>query len=693
MTSSKLIITVLAVAAAFPAWAQERATVRPFVHPGILQTRQNLEFMKAKVAAGEQPWKLAWDNLRSQPYSSLDFQAKPVAHIARGSFGRDSSGDRELSASANAAYSHALQWYITGEKAHARKAIEVIGAWSGVLWDFEGNDAKLLAGWTGGAFSNAAEILRTTDSGWDAAGVAQFKRMLLTVYYPLLHNFFPEANGNWDAAIIDTMLSIGIFCDDRAMFDRAVNHFLRGGGNGGITKYVYPSGQCDENARDQGHTQLGLGYFAKAARVAWSQGVDLWSVADNRLALGFEYTAKYMLGEDVPAYGTISAVGRGRFSDIYEAVYQHYQFVKGMGMPYTARAVEQARSRGWTALTMYAGPRAGLSSAPSGGPLGSGKAPGAGAQAEPTVKPPADAVEVAPGQSIQEALDARAGSGGWVVMAKGLHTISASLRMPSGVTLAGHGRETIVFFDPKIPAANAAVAIVNATDDLHDVTLRDFVVEGSTLSRPPTDPNQDHRTRSYQSAPSRGGILFAAQRSGQMRNLRFEHLTVRNCTHNGVAIRGAAQVAIVASDFSDSGSSGVPGPGLEHNLLLTRVIGAEVRDSRLDDSPWGSGVEVTFSRDIAVSNCEAARNTLYGIRVSESENVRVGGNLTEGNDAGGIVIDTLMDGSRGIVARDNVSRNNGGYGIDIASAAAADVQANSAAGNAQPEQVKVVVRR
>lgn len=462
---------------------------------------------------------------------------------------------------------------------------------------------------------------------------------------------------------------------------------------GGITKYVYPSGQCDENTRDQGHTQLGLGYFARAARVAWSQGVDLWSAADNRLALGFEYTAKYMLGEDVPAYGMISAAGRGRFSDVYEAVYQHYHLFKGLEMPYTARAVEQVRSRGWTALTMYEGPRARSSSAPVGGPLRSEQAPDAGALAEPTVRLPGDAVDVAPGQSIQEALDARAGSGGWVVMAKGLHTISASLRIPSGVTLAGHGRETVVFFDPKVPAANAAIAMVNAADDLHDVTLRDFVVEGSTLSRPPTDPNQDHRMRSYQHAPSRGGILFAAQRPGQMRNLRFEHLTVRNCTHNGVAIRGAAQVAIMASDFSDSGSSGVPGPGLEHNLLLTRAIGAEVRDSRLDGSPWGSGIDVTFSRDIAVSNCEAARNTLYGIRVSESENVRVRGNLTEGNDAGGIVFDTLVDGSRGIVARVNVSRNNGGYGIDIASATTADVQSNSAADNQQREQIKVVVPR
>ena len=88
--------------------------------------------------------------------------------------------------------------------------------------------------------------------------------MLLTAYYPMIMNFFPEANGNWDAAFIKTMMCIGIFCDDREIFDRAVNHFLLGPGNGGITKYFYPNGQCQEMTRDMAHTQMGLDYFAKA---------------------------------------------------------------------------------------------------------------------------------------------------------------------------------------------------------------------------------------------------------------------------------------------------------------------------------------------------------------------------------------------------------------------------------------------
>src|SRR5579872_1948364 len=56
--------------------------------------------------------------------------------------------------------------------------------------------------------------------------------MLLTVYVPPLRDFFPEANGNWDAAIADTLLSIAIFCDDRALFDSAATHVLHGPGNG-----------------------------------------------------------------------------------------------------------------------------------------------------------------------------------------------------------------------------------------------------------------------------------------------------------------------------------------------------------------------------------------------------------------------------------------------------------------------------
>jgi parallel beta-helix repeat protein len=638
-------------------------TTKPFQHPGMLQTRENLEFMRQKVNAGEEPWKSSYDKLLRQATSSLDFQPKPIAHIVRGPYGRPSIGDRDLTASANAAYSQAIQWVITGDKTHAQKAIEIINVWSGTLWDFEDNDAKLLAAWTGHVFCNAAEILRYTNSGWKESDVAQFQRMLLTVYYPLIKDFYPEANGNWDAAMMDTMLCIGVFCDDRAIFDRAVEHFVRGEGNAGITKYIYPSGQCEESTRDQSHTQLGLGELAQACDVAWTQGVDLFGVADNRLALGVEYTARYILGEDLEAYGKVSAQGRGRFSDIYEGVYQHYHFVKGLEMPYTAKAIAKARAgTAWSALTLFQR-ETDKTPALADVPHKVTSFEQAGAIAKPGTASPHDSIHVAVGEDIQKALDACA-SGGCVDVAVGVFLLPAPLRMPSGVTLAGQGLDTTLMLDPKLTVDRAGMTIVNSGEDMHDVTLRDFVVEGAATSQPTTnDPNQDRRQRSFTMAPNRAGIVFNAQHEGQMRNLLLEHLTVRNCSHNGVAIRGATEVTVASCDFSDDGARVVPGPGLQHNLLLSHVANCKVSDSRLDTSPWGSGLQLIFSSNVTINHNEVARNALCGVHVADSSNVRVTGNMVEGNDRDGIAFDALASGCTAVEVSENLSRNNGGQGI------------------------------
>ena len=255
-------------AAALPGWGQTpnpakpahreesgpaQRTHRPIVHPGILQTQADLEFMKAKIKAGAEPWKSAWSLWLTGAGASLDFKPKPFAHVVRGAYDAGDIGGLEIQASANAANNHAMQWYVTGDEAHARKAIEIFDAWSGTLADFFENDAMLLAGWTGGEFCNAAEILRATYSGWSARSQEQFKRMLLTVYVPLLRMFYPEANGNWDAAIMYTLLAIGVFCEDRNLMESVYRHFRTGPVNSGITRYVYPSGQCEESCRDQGH--------------------------------------------------------------------------------------------------------------------------------------------------------------------------------------------------------------------------------------------------------------------------------------------------------------------------------------------------------------------------------------------------------------------------------------------------------
>lgn len=594
---------------------------KPFVHPGIYQSRSDLDFMKRKVLAGEQPWKDAWDRLLKASYSSMNFDPKPIAHVIRGAYGRPSIGSNELMASGKAAYSQALQWYVTGDKAHAAKAIEIIDAWAPVLQDLSLNDAKLLAGWTGHDFLNAAEILRYTDSGWEPKDTELLRRMMMGVYYPLIKNFFPEANGNWDAAIMDTMLCIGVFFDDHAIFDRAIDHYLHGHLNGGITHYVYPSGQCQESTRDMGHTQLGLGEMAQTCQVAWTQGVDLFGADNNRLALGFEYTAKYLLGEDVPCEGFISPVGRGKFSDIYYLVYQHYRFDCGIDMPYTARAAQ--KTHGLSALTMFRGDGPTPPPARFAPPKPSAIASLVGAMPAPVATQQVSHV-IAPGESIQATIDELHGSPGSIILAKGVHQLPAPLHLSSGVTLIGQGDATILWLDPKV----SGPAIESTGQALSDVTIRDLVIEGATTSRPHTDPNADRRTRSRPRAPRRSGILFESSDASPSSKIRLEHVTVRNCTDTGVRIDSAGNVAIVACSLTDSGN--LPDT---HDLLLTHVARCTITATRLNNSPTGDGVHLTACTDVTLADDEIARNVGHAIGADASSRVRTEGNLTEGNEA------------------------------------------------------------
>ena len=649
--------------------AQQKA----FIHPGIAQSREDLEYLKKKIAAGDKEYTEALDRLKST--CSPDFIPQPFTHVIRGPYGRPSIGGNELAESARQAYGHALLWYLTGEKAHAQKAIEILNAWSQRLWDLEGNDAKLLAAWTGHVWANAAEIMRYSGAGWKEEDILQFKRMLLEVYYPLIRNFFPEANGNWDGAFIDSMLGIGIFCDSHEIFDKAVSHFLRGKGNGGITKYVYPDGQCQESTRDQGHTQLGLGEFAGACQIAWTQGVDLYGAAGNRLALGFEYTAKYMLGEDVPAYGLISPQSRGHFSTVYDAVYQHYHFIRGLAMPYTLRAADSTRQK--ASIGFLAATRAPRKvAAGTANPALPTEDALFGATDHPLATPTSDPVTINPGSSIQDVLDAHKDSGVYIILRKGVHTLAAPLRIYSGCTLAGEGRSTILFLDPRAPQEKGHAAIINGTDSLHDVMLRDFVVEGADSVKTSSDPNQDRRARASQMAKERGGISFSAQEEGQIQNIRLLNITVRNCTQSGVAFRGATGLIIKDCDLSDNGGSVAPGWGLLHNLLLTRVTGARVIHSRLDTSPWGNGIDITHSNGVVISGNEIARNGSNGIRIAESTGIQTSDNFIEGNDADGILLDTLMEGCHHVDISGNSLQYNGDYGIEVKQPATTTINSN-----------------
>lgn len=662
MTFAKLLLLVILSGLFHLAHAQ------PFLHPGIDQTASDLATMKKMVLEGRQPYKDAFTRLKAA--ADRDFPIKTHARVMRGPYGKPNIGGEDLSAGSNRAYDNALLWYVTGDRKYADKAIAIINAWTPVLRDFDFNDAKLTAALTGHVWCNAAEILNHTASGWKPEDVASFRHMLMTVYYPLLRFYFPTANGNWNGGIIRSIMAIAIFMDDRAMFDNALDNFLHSPANGSLFKYIYPNGQCQESPRDQGHVQMGLGLFAGAAQIAFTQGVDLFTIGENRMAKGFEYTASYMLGAQPHCYCVISPDKRDQLRDDYEYVHQHYRSI-GQSLPYTARVADSIRPRyARASLTSVRAPKTLLNSKPSASPKGrtyglSGIC-GAGVSGPPASCPAT--IVVSPGESVQQALNSVSGGDRCIILKAGVHKIPETLKIPSNTTLMGEGKGTILYLDP---ASGMRDAITNASPDMHDVVIRDMVIEVSDRLDVPSDPNS---YRSRNGRYNRGGILFHSSGAGPMKNIGLSYLTVRNATFNGVFISGADKVSVVGCDLDENGGNAVPGQKLQHNLLLTHCRDIVVKDSRLTTSPYGAGISLDHCQNASVARNEIARNGYYGVLVSESRNIDMVGNLIEANDRSGIMMEFLHAGNEKLQIRDNRIQFNADWGIE--SYAAKDLQAS-----------------
>lgn len=323
-----------------------------FVHPGLLHTRGDLDRMRRAVAQKQQPIFAGYEIFRAHPQSQADYKMMgPAEEVGR----NPTIHQREFDSDANAAYQNAILWVITGEVVHAAKAKEILNAWASTLKRITGADAVLMAGLGPFKMVNAAEIIRYTDAGWDEDNARRFEQFCRDVIYPVLKDFAPFANGNWDTGAIKTTMAMGVYTNDRAMFERALQYYVDGAGDGRLSNYIYSNGQCQESGRDQAHTQLGLAHLGDASEIAWNQGLDLYSYAGNRLLAGFEYTAKYNLGLDVPFEPDLDRTGkyahaaispRGMFRPVFEQIYNHYVNRAGLEALYTQRAAEKIRPEG-----------------------------------------------------------------------------------------------------------------------------------------------------------------------------------------------------------------------------------------------------------------------------------------------------------------------------------------------------------
>ncbi|WP_033325058.1 alginate lyase family protein [Streptomyces yerevanensis] len=363
------LTAALAVAASATALTgTAEAAPATFTHPGMLHAYGELNRAKVRVNDGAQPWLSGWQRLTGNGHSASTWQPNPQATIIRGGDGQNYG---ILYNDIHAAYQNALRWHVGGTRANADAAVRILNAWSSTLTTVTGNaDRFLAAGIYGYQFANAAELMR----GYSGFDLERFKTMMLDVFYPLNNQFLNNHNdacitnywANWDLCNMNSILAIGILCDDGAKYDQAVNYFKNGAGNGSIRNavpFLHPDNlaQWQESGRDQGHTMMGMGQMGAFCEMAWNQGEDLYGYDNNRFMKAAQYVAKYNLGENVPfttyTWGTgqncaqqshtvISSASRGQARPVWDILHYHYARRRGLSVPYITRMAESVRPEG-----------------------------------------------------------------------------------------------------------------------------------------------------------------------------------------------------------------------------------------------------------------------------------------------------------------------------------------------------------
>ena len=314
-----------------------------WVHPGILVSPTQIKHIS----------QLALNNstctTRQAYLKALDSKFANLSYISKGpptdgiidcgSYSHPDYGCSAESMDSATAYLHALLFAINGTQDYAHVAISILNKYANGVKNYTNSNAPLQAAWSGMMFTKAAELIRHSRNGtanWSLKNINAFSNMLNTVMLPKIYSG-SNANGNWELSMIDAMIGLAVFDENRTLFDHAIDLWKQR-----IPSYFYnfnldgnypinpphsknihwndsnsnckptprscsgtfygqnifnqsTSGVCQETCRDIGHTQFGLASALNTAETAFIQGVDLYSETKERLINAMEFHSDLLI--------------------------------------------------------------------------------------------------------------------------------------------------------------------------------------------------------------------------------------------------------------------------------------------------------------------------------------------------------------------------------------------------------------
>ncbi|WP_066219891.1 T9SS type A sorting domain-containing protein [Formosa haliotis] len=261
---------------------------------------------------------------------------------------------------------------------------------------------------------------------------------------------------------------------------------------------------------------------------------------------------------------------------------------------------------------------------------------------------------VLPGESIQEAIDNVAASGGGIVtLVKGTHVITTPVRIKSNVTLQGEGN-----WESLLQTTVNMNMIIADAEGLKNLTIQNLAIQGTN-------------------AINGGGIQITSQ------GVDHENIKIINVhcfeTGWGVHIKGTKNLLVQDCLFERNGTAGKE--GYAHNMYLRRVYGAEVRDSQFLNSTSANGINISYSEDIKVYNCEMSGNYFRGVRAANTIGYLVHDCIVKDNGDVGILANSEGVPTTNIDIKRNCVSNNAKAGISGVNGVTGNVYDNNSYGN------------
>ena len=374
---SILVFTVSLLAGSLRAAESEVTSQAGFRHPGVLLNRAQLDLIKQRVENGTEPQKTAFAKMLTDPLADLSYRPSPRGTVECGSYSKPDLGCKDERRDSEAAYSQAIAWYVTGNPKYAQNAIHIMNAWATTLSGGHTNsNGPIQAAWSSSVWPRAAEIIRYTFDGWAPGDIERFKQMLVKQYVPSMINGSDE-NGNKELAMSEALINIGIFNDDRALFDAGVKMwrgrapayiYLKSDGpkpllpadgkpaiwgNKGKTTAMV-DGLLQESMRDAHHANMAFASMVNAAETAWQQGLDLYAEQGDRMIAAMEFQAQFL----PPNKATPPPSLEFSLQPTWEIAYNHFHHRLRRELPKMAAVIPTNRPTGadtnhmvWETLT------------------------------------------------------------------------------------------------------------------------------------------------------------------------------------------------------------------------------------------------------------------------------------------------------------------------------------------------------